>query len=160
MELTDRRSFQARLQEVMEERGLNQAEVAKAARVNQSSVHDWLNPSLKALPKARPLIRLCVALNVSADWLLMGRGAKEGGLAPLGDQLSTGAAIAIRDMRGLLDELEAGYRGKAAPVSRPAHPGEEAAAADQAQRAVERAVEVRGTPGVRKQPRRQERRRA
>jgi transcriptional regulator with XRE-family HTH domain len=52
----------------------NASEFAKKIRVSPSAVNHWINDDKKTLPDSSKIIRICETFEISADWLLMGRG--------------------------------------------------------------------------------------
>jgi transcriptional regulator with XRE-family HTH domain len=63
-----RSAIKARLALLLGKR--SQAVFSKAAGVAQSTVSDWLNEGLDALPPADKLAKICEADGISADWVL------------------------------------------------------------------------------------------
>ena len=66
-----------RIKEVMEEKGLNGADLAKACGVAPSSVTKWLRNDVKRI-KGEYLIKLAKILDVNISWLQTGNGFKKG----------------------------------------------------------------------------------
>ncbi len=53
----------------------NQVEFARAAQIDVAQVSRWMNRQHQ--PRSFSIMRICALLNVSADWLLLGRGEIE-----------------------------------------------------------------------------------
>lgn len=64
--------FAERLQEMMFERNYNQTTLAREIGVDRKTVMAWCNDRIA--PNVTMLARICSTLNVSADWLIFGRG--------------------------------------------------------------------------------------
>ncbi len=60
--------FKDILKEILQETGLTQAEFAASINVKQGQVSEWLKGKTK--PGYDTIKQMCVALNVSADYLL------------------------------------------------------------------------------------------
>ena len=56
------------LQEIMIDRNLNQTQLAKLVGVKQSQVSEWLKG--KSKPSYDMIKQICLALSISADYLL------------------------------------------------------------------------------------------
>lgn len=61
-------SFRSRITQCMAEKHLNQAELARAARIRPSSLSDYLTG--KYQPKQDKIARMAAALEVSPAWLM------------------------------------------------------------------------------------------
>ena len=67
--------FGARLTEAMRSRGLSSAEASRQLKIRSPSVVEkWCRG--EAEPRLDSFVRICEALEVSADWLLFGRGER------------------------------------------------------------------------------------
>lgn len=60
--------FPTRLRQIMNERGLSQAELSKLTKITASSISDWLNYKYEA--KQDKVDIIATALNISPSWLL------------------------------------------------------------------------------------------
>lgn len=61
-------SFRSRIIQCMAEKHMNQAELARTARIRPSSLSDYLTG--KYLPKQDKIARIAAALEVSPSWLM------------------------------------------------------------------------------------------
>lgn len=59
--------FSKKLRDAMEEKGYTQAELAKAIRVSQSTISDYLHAS--KIPGVRAILNISYALDISVDEL-------------------------------------------------------------------------------------------
>ena len=109
------RLFSARLREATERKKWTQTDLAAKVDLSQSSVSDMMHG---AMPNAQTLWRLCQELGVSADWLLMGRGSREGGPASAGQSYQDGGLAVITEMRLALDMIEGVWRGTTSQAAR------------------------------------------
>lgn len=62
--------FRTRLAQAMKERGETQSGLARAIRVDRSTVSQLLKPETTRLPNAQVVAECAGHLGVSADWLL------------------------------------------------------------------------------------------
>ena len=112
--------FRARLAEAMAERGLNQSALARAVKVDRSTVSQLLAPGTR-LPNAQLAADCAATLGISADWLLGLTERPE----PLADLLA--ATLSITEApRALIDEAifdwhreAAGYKIRHVPATLP-----------------------------------------
>lgn len=72
--MKDTETFSTRLQSLMDEQFITQADLARILRTSQSTVLRWLDGSL---PRSRMLSDLAAALNTTPVWLAEGRGSKD-----------------------------------------------------------------------------------
>ncbi|MEF3046796.1 helix-turn-helix domain-containing protein [Pseudotabrizicola sp. L79] len=112
--------FRTRLADAMADRGLSQADLARATRVDRSTISQLLQ-SDKRLPNAQLAADCASALGVSADWLLGLSGRPE----PLADLLAT-QLTETEAPRALIDEAifdwhreAAGYKIRHVPATLP-----------------------------------------
>lgn len=68
----DLRTFGDRLTAAMKAKGLNQLELARRAGYSPAAISRWCHD--EADPRLLALVVLCETLDVSADWLVLGRG--------------------------------------------------------------------------------------
>jgi len=64
-----------RIKDRMESTGLTNAGLARAARVQPPTAHNWGSGKTKAI-KGEPLLRAAAALGVTPEWLATGKGKK------------------------------------------------------------------------------------
>jgi len=62
--------FRARLAQAIRERGLSQSELARATRVDRSTISQLLSSPTPRLPNAQVVAECATSLGVSGDWLL------------------------------------------------------------------------------------------
>lgn len=124
MSIIDKRDraklFKARLSEAMAERGLTQSALARAVRVDRSTVSQLLATGTR-LPNAQLAADCATTLGISADWLLGLSERPE----PLADLLATSLTI-TEAPRALIDETifawhreAAGYKIRHVPATLP-----------------------------------------
>ena len=65
-------NFPARLKACMDAKKMNYAEVARLIDVDKGRIYHWVKG--KNLPQAYYVAKLCEVLEVSADYLLLGKG--------------------------------------------------------------------------------------
>lgn len=75
-----RRTVRARLARALADCGMSGRELARLSGVSEACLSRILTG--KRLPNPDALVRLCVALNVSADWLLGLRAVPRAGARP------------------------------------------------------------------------------
>lgn len=68
--------FHLRLVAVANKRGLTEMELAEGVGVGRSTMRKWLDGD--SAPDALDLARLCLILDISADYLLFGRRKSNG----------------------------------------------------------------------------------
>lgn len=100
--------FIQRLNALLIEKGMKQADLAKLSGIRASSISDWL--AGKYAPKQDKIDALAKALNVSPAWL-MGYGEDEKHISPISSKKETSAAEALpplspRDERQIARDLE------------------------------------------------------
>jgi transcriptional regulator with XRE-family HTH domain len=124
MDIIDKRIratlFKTRLAEAMAERSLTQSALARAVKVDRSTVSQLLAPG-KRLPNAQLAADCAATLGISADWLLGLSERPE----PLADLLATSLTI-TEAPRALIDEAifdwhreAAGYKIRHVPATLP-----------------------------------------
>jgi transcriptional regulator with XRE-family HTH domain len=89
------KNFSERLQTLMDEQFITQADLARMLRTSQSTVLRWLTGSA---PRARMLADLAHALNTTPVWLAEGRGTRK-----LEPEDAPAQRIAETDMQQLYD---------------------------------------------------------
>lgn len=68
-------TFSERLKEVMHIRGIGQKKLGEKIDYSESAVHVWCIGGSE--PRLNAIVSLCEVLNVSADWLVLGKGEME-----------------------------------------------------------------------------------
>lgn len=96
-------AFFERLRQVLDDRGMSQADLARELGVGVATVSEWFTRG--RVPNGDVMLRLPHALNVSGHWLLTGHGPREYEPAPDGDPYLRGAADAIARMTRAVDEV-------------------------------------------------------
>lgn len=112
--------FRARLAQAMAEKAVSQAALARATRVDRSTISALLSPGTR-LPNAQLTADCAVALGVSCDWLLGLSGRPE----PVEDVLARSVSL-TEAPRALFDQdligwhrAAAGYKIRHVPASLP-----------------------------------------
>ncbi|MBC7677053.1 MAG: helix-turn-helix transcriptional regulator [Rhodoferax sp.] len=100
--------FKTRLAEAIAERGLSQSALARAVKVDRSTISQLLAPGTR-LPNAQLAADCAATLGISADWLLGLSQRPE----PLADLLATSLTISEAP-RALIDETIFGWHREAA----------------------------------------------
>ncbi|HET7461300.1 MAG TPA: helix-turn-helix transcriptional regulator [Longimicrobium sp.] len=96
-------AFFERLRQVLDDRGMSQADLARELGVGVATVSEWFTRG--RVPNGDVMLRLPAALNVSGHWLLTGQGPREYEPAPNGDPYLRGASDAIARMTRAMDEV-------------------------------------------------------
>jgi len=96
-------AFFERLRQVLDDRGLSQADLARELGVGVATVSEWFTRG--RVPNGDVMLRLPAALKVNGHWLLTGEGPREHELAPHGDPYLRGAADALARMTRAMDEV-------------------------------------------------------
>jgi transcriptional regulator with XRE-family HTH domain len=68
----EREAFAGRLRDALVERGMSQAELARAAGVSKDAITTYMNH--RSLPSGRTLVKIAEVLGLDPDRLLPGRG--------------------------------------------------------------------------------------
>jgi len=99
-------AFFERLRQVLADRGMSQADLARELGVGEATVSEWFTRG--RVPSGDVLLRLPAVLEVNGHWLLTGEGPRE--LPWSGEDLYVrGAADAVAQMRRHLDEVARRY---------------------------------------------------
>lgn len=93
--------FQSKLQQIMNERGLKQTDIAKLAKVSQNTISMWLKKSQS--PNSQNLETLAKALNLSVGELI----GDFGGNAQLTEDDKRWLALSPKHKKFLLKVLDA-----------------------------------------------------
>ncbi|MDB2424148.1 helix-turn-helix domain-containing protein, partial [Paracoccaceae bacterium] len=103
MHIIDKRlraeQFRHRLGQALQNAGMTQSDLARATRINRSTVSQLLSGTATRLPNAQVIGACAAALRVSADWLLSLSDRPESAADLLADALSLTTAA-----RALIDE--------------------------------------------------------
>jgi transcriptional regulator with XRE-family HTH domain len=95
-------AFFERLRQVLDDRGLSQADLARELGVGVATVSEWFTRG--RVPNGDVMLRLPGALQVNGHWLLTGEGPREREQSPQGDPYLRGACDAIDRLRQALDD--------------------------------------------------------
>jgi transcriptional regulator with XRE-family HTH domain len=96
-------AFFERLRQVLDDRGLSQADLARELGVGVATVSEWFTRG--RVPNGDVMLRLPGALRVNGHWLLTGDGPRELDPAPGGDPYLHGATDALQRMTDALEEV-------------------------------------------------------
>lgn len=96
-------AFFERLRQVLDDRGMSQADLARELGVGVATVSEWFTRG--RVPNGDVMLRLPAALNVNGHWLLTGEGPREYEPGPDGDPYRRGASDAIARMTRAMDEV-------------------------------------------------------
>ncbi len=96
-------AFFERLRQILDDRGLSQADLARELGVGVATVSEWFTRG--RVPNGDVMLRLPGALRVNGHWLLTGEGPREREPAPHGDPYLRGAGDAIERLAQALDEV-------------------------------------------------------
>jgi transcriptional regulator with XRE-family HTH domain len=96
-------AFFERLRQVLDDRGLSQADLARELGVGVATVSEWFTRG--RVPNGDVMLRLPGALRVNGHWLLTGEGPREREPSPQGDPYLRGAGDAIQRLSQALDEV-------------------------------------------------------
>jgi transcriptional regulator with XRE-family HTH domain len=95
-------AFFERLRQVLADRGLSQADLARELNVGVATVSEWFTRG--RVPNGDVMLRLPGALRVNGHWLLTGEGPREHETTPHGDPYQRGAQDALSRVSDALDE--------------------------------------------------------
>ena len=125
MHIIDKRlraeQFRHRLGQALQNAGMTQSDLARATRINRSTVSQLLSGTATRLPNAQVIGACAAALRVSADWLLSLSDRPESAADLLADALSlTTAARALIDEQIFAWHKEAeGFKIRHVPATLP-----------------------------------------
>jgi transcriptional regulator with XRE-family HTH domain len=125
MHIIDKRlraeQFRHRLGQALQNAGMTQSDLARATRINRSTVSQLLSGTATRLPNAQVIGACAAALRVSADWLLSLSDRPESAADLLSDALSlTTAARALIDEQIFAWHKEAeGFKIRHVPATLP-----------------------------------------
>lgn len=109
-------AFFERLRQVLDDREMSQADLARDVGVGVATVSEWFTRG--RVPNGDVMLRLPGALKVSGHWLLTGEGPRELELSPAGDPYLRGANDAVERMAQCLGEVARRY-GAASSARKP-----------------------------------------
>ncbi|HSU12543.1 helix-turn-helix transcriptional regulator [Longimicrobium sp.] len=115
-------AFFERLRQVLDDRELSQADLARELGVGVATVSEWFTRG--RVPNGDVMLRLPGALRVNGHWLLTGEGPREREQAPDGDPYLRGACDAIERLRQALDDASRRFGANAMPAAEPPAGGE------------------------------------
>ncbi|HET7231082.1 MAG TPA: helix-turn-helix transcriptional regulator [Longimicrobium sp.] len=110
-------AFFERLRQVLDDRGMSQADLARELGVGVATVSEWFTRG--RVPNGDVMLRLPAALGVSGHWLLTGQGPREYDAAPQGDPYLRGAGDAIARMVRAVDEVARRFGAPPEPPPEP-----------------------------------------
>ena len=96
-------AFFERLRQILADRGLSQADLARELGVGVATVSEWFTRG--RVPNGDVMLRLPGVLRVNGHWLLTGEGPREREPAPNGDPYLRGAGDAIQRLSQALDDV-------------------------------------------------------
>lgn len=97
-------AFFERLRQVLEDRGMTQADLARELGVGVATVSEWFTRG--RVPNGDVMLRLPHALGVDGHWLLTGEGSRDRERRRGGDPYAQGARDAVERLRRCLDEVD------------------------------------------------------
>jgi transcriptional regulator with XRE-family HTH domain len=114
-------AFFERLRQVLDDRAMSQADLARELNVGVATVSEWFTRG--RVPNGDVMLRLPAALRVNGHWLLTGEGPRERDATPGGDPYRRGAEDALARMAKALDEVARRFGPSAAHGMDPPEPG-------------------------------------
>jgi transcriptional regulator with XRE-family HTH domain len=96
-------AFFERLRQLLEDRGMSQADLAREVGVGVATVSEWFTRG--RVPNGDVMLRLPHALAVSGHWLLTGEGPRELEQGRGGDPYLRGARDALARMNHCLEDV-------------------------------------------------------
>lgn len=114
-------AFFERLRQVLDDRALSQADLARELGVGVATVSEWFTRG--RVPNGDVMLRLPGALRVNGHWLLTGEGPRELDPAPGGDPYLHGAGDALQRMTDALGEVARRF-GVSTPEAPPERDGD------------------------------------
>lgn len=103
-------AFFERLRQLLEDRGMSQADLARELGVGVATVSEWFTRG--RVPNGDVMLRLPHALNVNGHWLLTGEGPRETERGRDGDPYLCGAQDALARMGRCLEEVSRRFGGE------------------------------------------------
>lgn len=96
-------AFFERLRQVLDDRAMSQADLARELNVGVATVSEWFTRG--RVPNGDVMLRLPSALRVNGHWLLTGEGPRERDASPGVDPYRRGAEEALARMARALEEV-------------------------------------------------------
>ena len=96
-------AFFERLRQVLDDRGMSQADLAREVGVGVATVSEWFTRG--RVPNGDVMLRLPQALSVNGHWLLTGEGPRDLAGDAGGDPYQHGVRDALERMNQCLDEV-------------------------------------------------------
>ena len=109
-------AFFERLRQVLDDRGMSQADLARELGVGVATVSEWFTRG--RVPNGDVMLRLPLALGVNGHWLLTGDGPRDLDGTAGGDPYQHGVRDALERMNRCLDEVARRFGTGAAPRGR------------------------------------------
>jgi transcriptional regulator with XRE-family HTH domain len=106
-------AFFERLRQVLDDRGLSQADLARELGVGVATVSEWFTRG--RVPNGDVMLRLPGALRVNGHWLLTGEGPREHESSPHGDPYLRGAGDAMARMARAMEEVARRFGSRVPP---------------------------------------------
>ncbi len=96
-------AFFERLRQVLDDRGMSQADLARELGVGVATVSEWFTRG--RVPNGDVMLRLPLALAVNGHWLLTGEGPRDLDEGPDGDPYQRGVRDALERMDRCMAEV-------------------------------------------------------
>jgi transcriptional regulator with XRE-family HTH domain len=96
-------AFFERLRQVLDDRGMSQADLARELGVGVATVSEWFTRG--RVPNGDVMLRLPQALDVNGHWLLTGEGPRDRDDDAGGDPYQRGVRDALERMSRCLDDV-------------------------------------------------------
>lgn len=106
-------AFFERLRQVLDDRGMSQADLARELGVGVATVSEWFTRG--RVPNGDVMLRLPHALSINGHWLLTGQGPREAEGCDGGDPYQQGVRDALARMGRCLDEVGRRFGVEAPP---------------------------------------------
>jgi transcriptional regulator with XRE-family HTH domain len=113
-------AFFERLRQLLEDRGMSQADLARELGVGVATVSEWFTRG--RVPNGDVMLRLPHALAVNGHWLLTGEGPREREQGREGDPYLRGARDVLARMSRCLEDVARRFGTEGEPPSPAARP--------------------------------------